>query len=357
MSNKTGAGNYFEDFQLGQVIEHATPRTVTEGDVALYCALYGSRFALQSGDSFAMDIGYEAAPIDDMLVFHMVFGKSVPDVSLNAVANLGYAGGRMVTPVYAGDTLMAKSEVIGLKETSNGKTGIVYVHTIGENQKGELVADFVRWVMVNKKDPVNPAPNIPDDGPVVPELPDQVTADHLAAPTDLDMSEYSFTLAGSPHTWEDYEVGEKIDHVDGFTVEEAEHQLATRLYQNTARVHFNQHTEKDGRFGKRIVYGGHVISICRSITFNGLANAFKVAAINGGRHVAPIFAGDTVYAWSEVLGKMELPGHPGIGALRLRTVGLKDTSARDFPYKNIEGKYDPAVVLDFDYTVLMPRKV
>lgn len=350
MSDKTGAGNFFEDFELGQVIEHATPRTVTEGDVALYCALYGSRFAVQSADSFAMDIGYEAAPIDDLLVFHVVFGKSVPDISLNAVANLGYAGGRMIAPVYAGDTLSARSEVIGLKETSNGKTGIVYVHTIGENQKGELVADFVRWVMVNKKDPTSPAPEA-----VVPELPDCVTAEHLAAPTDLDMGEYNFALAGSAHTWDDYEVGEKIDHVDGFTVEEAEHQLATRLYQNTARVHFNQHTEKDGRFGKRIVYGGHVISICRSITFNGLANAFKIAAINGGRHVSPIFAGNTVYAWSEILDKMELPGHPGVGALRVRTVGLKDQNADGFPYKDDEGKYDPAVVLDFDYTVLMPR--
>lgn len=352
MSIKTGAGNFFEDFQLGQVIEHATPRTVTEGDVALYCALYGSRFAVQSADSFAMDLGYEAAPIDDLLVFHIVFGKSVPDVSLNAVANLGYAAGRMVSPVYAGDTLSSRSEVIGLKETSNGKTGIVYVHTVGQNQRGELVADFVRWVMVNKKDPSSPAPDA-----LVPELPESVTAEHLAAPTDLDMSEYNFTLAGSVHTWNDYAVGEQIDHVDGFTVEESEHALATRMYQNTARVHFNQHTEKDGRFGKRIVYGGHVISICRSITFNGLANAFKIAAINGGRHVAPIFAGDTVYAWSEVLDKMDLPGHPGVGALRLRTVGLKDQNAQGFPYKDGEGKYDPAVVLDFDYTVLMPKRI
>jgi len=353
---KTGTGNFFEDFQLGQVLEHATPRTVTEGDVALYCALYGSRFAVQSADSFAMDIGYEAAPIDDLLAFHVVFGKSVADVSLNAVANLGYAAGRMVTPVYAGDTLSAGSKVIGLKETSSGKTGIVYVHTIGENQRGELVADFVRWVMVNKKDPSTPAPNVPESGPVAPDLPDCVTAEHLAAPTDLDMAEYNYQLAGSPHAWDDYVVGEQIDHVDGFTVEEAEHQLATRLYQNSARVHFNQHSEKDGRFGKRIVYGGHVISICRALSFNGLGNAFKIAAINAGAHVSPIFAGDTVYAWSEVLDKMELPGHPGVGALRLRTVGLKDKTAGDFPYKDEAGKYDPAVVLDFDYTVLMPRR-
>ena len=75
------------------------------------------------------------------------------------------------------------------------------------------------------------------------------------------------------------------------TVEEAEHQMATRLYQNTARVHFNQFTESKGRFGRRLIYGGHVISLARALSFNGLANAFHIAGINGGRHVAPLFAG------------------------------------------------------------------
>src|SRR6201982_1985923 len=133
---KTNAGNFFEDFRLGQVIEHATPRTVTAGDVALYIALYGTRFAVQSSDVFAQAIGYPRAPIDDFLVFHIVFGKSVPDISLNAVANLGYAGCRFLAPVYPGDTLSATSEVIGLKENSSRKTGIVFVRSPGFNQTG-----------------------------------------------------------------------------------------------------------------------------------------------------------------------------------------------------------------------------
>jgi 2-methylfumaryl-CoA hydratase len=138
------------------------------------------------------------------------------------------------------------------------------------------------------------------------------------------------------------------------TVEEAEHQLATRLYQNTARVHFNLFTEKQGRFGRRLIYGGHVISIARALSFNGLANAFHIAAINGGRHVAPLFAGDTVFAWSQLLSRAELPGRGDVGALRVRTIATKDRPCADFPYKT--GKdYDPAVILDLDYWVLMPR--
>ena len=349
---KTNSGNFFEDFRVGQEIVHATPRTVTSGDVALYTALYGGRFAVQSADSFAQAIGYERAPVDDLLVFHVVFGKTVPDISLNAVANLGYADLRFLAAVYPGDTLNAVSDVIGVKETSKGDSGIVYVRSSGFNQDGVKVLEYVRWVLVRKRNNASPAPEA-----VVPTLPSALEADQLGdAVPFIDASAWDHHLSGSRHFFGDYQPGERIDHVDGMTIEEAEHQLATRLYQNTAKVHFNQHTEKDGRFGKRIVYGGHVISLARSFAFNGLANSFRVAAINGGRHVAPIFAGDTVYAWTEVVEKITLDGRDDIGALRLRMIAAKDRACADFPDKGEDGKYDPAVVLDFDYTVLMPRR-
>ncbi len=352
--SKNNPGNFFEDFRLGQVLKHATPRTVTAGDQALYTALYGSRFALQSSDVFAQACGLPAAPVDDLLAFHVVFGKTVPDVSLNAVANLGYADGRFLAPVYPGDTLAAESEVVGLKENSNGKTGVVYLRSRGVNQRGEAVMEYTRWVMVRKRDESAPAPEA-----VLPELPEAVTADRLVMPAGLDFAGFDDEAAGSAHRWDDYAVGEKIDHGDAMTIEESEHQLATRLYQNTARVHFNQHVESQGRFGRRIVYGGHVISLARSLSFNGLGGAVKLAAINAGTHAAPSFAGDTIYAWSEVLDRIEIPGRSDLGALRLRTVATKDQACADFPYRSIgedgKSRYDPAVVLDLDYTVLLPR--
>ncbi len=155
----------------------------------------------------------------------------------------------------------------------------------------------------------------------------------MRVPFDLRGRVYDTTLAGSPWLWDDYEVGERIDHIDAMTIEEAEHMLAARLYQNTARVHFNQHAEREGRFGRRIVYGGHVMSLARSLSFNGLTNALGVAAINGGRHVNPIFAGDTVYAWSEVLDQQELPGQEEVAALRVRTIATKDRPCDDFVRK------------------------
>ena len=347
---KTNPGHYFEDFRIGQVLTHATPRTVTTGDTALYTALTGSRFALQSSDEFARNLGHPRSPIDDLLTFHIVFGKTVADISLNAVANLGYAGCRFLAPVYPGDTLTAESEIIGLKENSNGQTGVVYVRSTGTNQNGVIVLDYVRWVMVRKRDATAPAPH-----EVLPYLPKALTPDEIGEACPRTAREnFDFTMSGAPHRFDDYAKGECIDHVDGMTVEEAEHQIATRLYQNTAKVHFNQYAEGQGRFGRRLIYGGHVISLARALSFNGLGNGFHIAAINAGRHVAPLFAGMTVFAWSEILDSEPLPCRDDFGALRIRTVATKDRPCSDFPFKEGEN-YDPSVILDLDYWVIMPR--
>ncbi len=346
---KISAGRFFEDFRIGETIRHATPRTVSEGDLALYTALYGARFAPQSSRAFALGLGFPAQPVDDLITFHVVFGKTVPDISLNAVANLGYADGRFHRPVYPGDTLATVSEVVGLKPTSGGDAGVVYVRSTGTNQRGETVLDYVRWVLVRRR---TQGP-LPGEGHV-PDLPKAVTPDRIAyALPALDRARWDDALAGSPHRWGDYQPGEKIDHVDGMTTEEAEHQLATRLWQNTAKVHFDAHAAKDTRFGKRLIYGGHVISLARALSFNGLANLAFIAAINAGRHVAPLFAGDTVYAWSEVLETARLPGRDDLGALRLRLVATKNRPCGDFPLKAGEG-YADGVILDLDYWGLMP---
>ena len=340
--SKTNPGNFFEDYRIGQVIRHAVPRTVAEGERALYHALYPARHALYSSDEFAAACGLESSPMDDLIAFHIVFGKTVPDISLNAVANLGYAEGRWLLPVWAGDTLRSESEVIGLKENSNGKSGVVYVRTRGLNQMDEVVLEYVRWVMVRKRDASAPAP-----APVVPDLAKVVDPADLVIPEGLDFSDYDFDLAGEPHRFGDYTVGEVIDHVDGVTVEEAEHMLATRLWQNTAKVHFDATFREDG---KRLIYGGHVISMARALSINGLANAQMIVALNGGAHANPCFAGDTIRAWSEVLDKAET-GAPGVGALRLRLVATKGKAGA---LKGEDGKYLPEVLLDLDYWALVP---
>lgn len=340
---KTNAGRFFEDYRVGEVIKHAVPRTVSAGERALYHMLYPARHALYSSDVFAQDCGLSASPLDDMAAFHVIFGKTVPDVSLNAVANLGYAQGRWLLPVWPGDTLRSQSEVIGVKQNSNGKTGVVYVRTTGLNQHDETVMEYVRWVMVRKGDVDAPAPET-----VVPELPKVMDPADLVIPKGLDFTGYDFDLAGEPHRWGDYEVGERIDHVDGVTIEEAEHMMATRLWQNTAKVHFDTSARPDG---SRLIYGGHVISMARALSFNGLANAQMVVGLNGGAHANPCLAGDTVRAWSEVLDKADTPA-PGVGAIRLRLVATK--GGPPFALRGDDGKYLPDVLLDLDYWALIP---
>lgn len=351
--SKTFRGNFFEDFKVGQKFRHATPRTVSVGDMSLYTALYGSRFAVQSSDEFAKNIGFSGSPVDDLLTFHIVFGKTVPDVSLNAVANLGYADCRFLTPVFPGDTLDARSEVIGLRQNSNGSSGIVYVRSSGFNQHGETILRFVRWVMVKKRDLDAPAPDT-----TIPDLPKSVMPAHLATKLPpIKVDRFDRAVSGSRYFWNDYEEGEFIDHEDGVTIEEAEHQMATRLYQNTAKVHFNVIAQKKSRYARRLIYGGHVMSLSRAISFNGLGNAFHLCAINSGEHLSPCFAGDTIFAYTRILEKKTLPHREDLAVLRLRTHAIKNIQFTELAEKSGIEKQSGNLLLDLNYWVAIPVQI
>jgi 2-methylfumaryl-CoA hydratase len=120
-------------------------------------------------------------------------------------------------------------------------------------------------------------------------------------------------------------------------------------------VHFDAHAQASSRFGKRLVYGGHIISMARALSFNGIENAAHLVALNAGTHANPAFAGDTIYAWSEIVEKAEVPGRHDAGFIRLRTVALKNREASGFPARTPEGAYAPEVILDIDCWAVMPR--
>ncbi|NOT15110.1 MAG: MaoC family dehydratase [Methylotenera sp.] len=351
ISNKINAGRFFENFQLGEVIQHATPRTITAGDTSLYIALYGSRNPLHCAEPFAQSLGYKSTPIDDLLAFHIAFGKTVPDISVNAVANLGYADVRFLQPVFVGDTLGTSSEVIGLKQNSSGKNGVVYVRSTSVNQHNLPVLSWVRWVMVHKNNLDAPAPET-----AIPALPAFIEAEHLTIPQNFSTARFDAKNINGQYFCEDYQVGERINHPSGMTINESDHSLATRLYQNNARLHFDAHAMQSSTFGKRLVYGGVVISACRALSFEGLENALCIAAINAGTHANPSFAGDTIYTFTEVLDRWELANRADIGALRLRMVGLKNAQPSEISEIKQFNSYHPNVVLDLDYTVLMPKR-
>jgi 2-methylfumaryl-CoA hydratase len=350
---RRSGGNFFEDFSLGQEFRHAIPRTVTSGDVALYNALSGARFAINASVTFARACGLPDAPLDDLLVFNMVSGRTVTDIGVNALRSLGYAELRFGACVYTGDTLHAVSTIIGLREGSGRQNGIVWARSRGLNQRDELVVEYVRWLVVERRTSLSPI--APPREAVVPELQERVPVESLVLPSGLDLGGYDTALAGGSRRWGDYTVGERIDHFGGVTIEEAEQQMAARLYSSPARVHFDRRRAATTAFGRRVVYSGHVLSLIRALTFEGLANAFRIAAINAGRMIAPVGSGDTLYAWSEIVERTVLPERDDVGALRVRTVGVRDHECHDFPDKTTDGKDHHAIVLDIDYTVLVPR--
>jgi len=349
INNKINMGNFFEDFSIGQKIIHPLPRTISEGDVSLYIAFTGSRFALHSSNEVANQMGYDKRPIDDTLMFHLTFGKSVQDVSLNAIANLGYAEIAFPNPVYIGDTVSMTSDVIGLKENSNGKSGVVYVHSIGVNQNGDEVLNFKRWVMVHKKDKenssgINEVPTFAKTTPIL----DKINLPEIKC-VDTDST-------GGKFFFEDYEAGERLNHPDGITVDNSDHTLATKLYQNNAKVHFNDHMMKSSPMGQRLMYGGIVISMARTLSFNGLQNAQNIYSINSGAHANPTYAGDTIYAYTEVLETIDHK-REDLGLLRLRTIAVTNQKSSEIENpKGEDGKYLKNVVLDLDYTVVIPKK-
>ena len=344
-------GYFFEDYAVGRRFHHVTPRTLSAGDAALYIALTGARAPVHCCKPLALAMGHRDIPLDDFLVFNVAFGKTVPDISYNAVANLGYADLRFLAPVYAGDTLTCESVVLGVKENSSGKSGVVYVRSRAFNQDGAEVLGWVRWVMVARR-------KAAEDGrthaPEVPALPKEVEPARFAVPAFLKPAALEPRFTGSAKLWEDFTPGDVIDHPGGMTLEESDHMLATRLYQNTARIHFDAVAARNNSFGRRLVYGGHVISVCRALSYEGLENAFAVAAIHAGSHANPTFAGDTLYCRHEVIGRDKVPGRQDVGALRLRMIATKNLSMANLP--PLESERNAAIVLDLDYSVLIGRR-
>ena len=352
----TPQGNFYEDFSLGQVFTHGVPRTITEADASLYLALTGSRFALHCASPIASVCGFEKTPLDNFLVFHIAFGKTVNDISLNAVANLGYAEVDFDKPCFTGDTLFVSSEVIGLKENSNGKNGVIYVLSKAFNQNQQLVVSWIRWVMINKKISSEPSTQA-----IIPEFKNQVNPEHLSIPEQANFSQWENSWSDNQIKFEELNIGDSIFHSDGITINDSDHSLATRLYQNNARVHFDQHLMNESHHGRRLVYGGHIISLCRALSYNGLGNTLWLSAINGGTHANPSFAGDTIYCQTEILDKQTITDREDIGLVKVRMLGIKNNRPdnMDFLYKT-EGNrtlYHNDLVLDINFWALMIKSI
>lgn len=334
---------------MGETLEHAMPRTVTEGDVALYKALCGPRFALQSSDEFARQVGLPCAPVDDLLTFNLVLGQSTSDVAANAGAHRGCRHACFGAAVYPGDTLTARSTVTGLAPGSDSPSGAVYFDTVGVNQDGAPVLSVPQRIEVSTREG-----NAPCAATQIPSVAETVDPSDMSLPLGLRVKEWSYVHARAPHRWGDYAPGEIIDHGSGVTPQGAEHKLASRLLGSVSAEPINPHVASDAAVVSDAMSGGYLFSLARSLSYRGLENTFGLLAINGVEYCNPMFAGDTLYASTEVLERFKLPGVEKVGALRLRLVATKNRAPCTAPTPDGNGRSARDVVLHVDYVAAVP---
>ena len=307
-------GHFLEDFTPGAVFRHKRGKTVTDGLFTIFTDFSMTTNPLAKNLRYAQAYGYRGLVVHPGLVMLVVFSQSVEDVSENARANLEYIDMRFGVPVYIGDTLEAETRVLGVRpSSSNPSLGVVHVQTTGRNQHGEVVLTFQRKVQVWKNDL------------------DAEVANEEAAPEDVPLSlglpEYDATrryaeLAhlSNPDTYfEDFRAGDVLEHSRGRVVT-TDHIMLTGILDNTSQVHCNQWMveQEPERYvgGQLIVFGGIPFNLCLGISCADVGdNALADIRYATGRHTAPIFAGDTVFASTEIRATRDFPGRPDLGVV------------------------------------------
>ncbi len=151
-SHERPFGRYLEDFEVGDIYKHWPGKTITEADDHLFCMITMNHHPLHTNTWFAEnETVHKKNVVVGNLVYSLVLGMSVADVSGAAIANLEIETLRHSKPTFHGDTIYAETRVLAKRETSKGDRGIVEVETKGLNQRGEEVCYFKRKVLVWKK--------------------------------------------------------------------------------------------------------------------------------------------------------------------------------------------------------------
>jgi 2-methylfumaryl-CoA hydratase len=315
-------GNFLEDFRLGQLFRHKGGRTVTEGLTAHFTDFSFTANPLHRNLRYAQRYGYEAMPITPGLVMAVAFSQTVEDISENARANLEYIDMRFGATVYVGDTIETETTVLGVKSSaSRPELGVVHVQSIARKQTGQIVIAYQRKVQVFKHD--NGASL--DEGEIA------------AAPVDVELELPAYDanagyaelahLSNSDTYFEDFTPGDTIEHSRGRVMTD-EHIFLTGMLDNTSQVHCNQTMiDRDpSRYlgGKLVVYGGIPFTLCLGLSSPDISdNSLGDIVYKTGRHTAPIFSGDTVFASTEIKGKRDYPGRPDLGQLDVTLRGHK----------------------------------
>jgi 2-methylfumaryl-CoA hydratase len=315
-------GNFLEDFRLGQLLRHKGGRTITEGIAAHFTDGSYTANPLHKNLRYARAYGFERLLAPPGLVMAVAFSQTVEDISENARANLEYIDMRFGAPVYIGDTIETETTILGVKGSSrNPDRGVAHVQSIARNERGEVVIAYQRKVQVFKLDENAKL----DEGEIEPR---PVDVEPVLPPYDPKAGYAELAHLTNDDTYfEDFTPGDTIEHSRGRVMTE-EHIFLTGMLDNLSQVHCNQTMiDRDpARYlgGRLVVYGGIPFALTLGLSSPDISdNSLCDIVYPTGRHTAPIFAGDTVFASTEIRGKRDFPGREDLGILEVTLRGHK----------------------------------
>jgi 2-methylfumaryl-CoA hydratase len=352
-------GNFLEDFEPGQVFRHKGGKTVTEGLFSTFTEFAMTSNPLAKNLRYARTYGYKGMPLPPGVTMLVAFSQTVEDVSENARANLEYIDMRFGAPVYVGDTIEVETRVLGVRPSSSRPNlGIVHVQSTARKNIGSLdesiVMTWQRKVQVYKRD---------EDADLhAGEIePDRIECD-LWIPDYEPERDYKALahLSGPDSYFEDFEPGTRIEHSRGRTMTD-EHIHLTAILDNTSQVHCNQHmidlNPKQYVGGQLIIFGGIPFVLCLGLSSPDVGdNALGDIAYATGRHTAPLFAGDTVFAATEILGKRDLDGRPDLGIVDCRLLGHKFVRAEGEEHEEAPAGWKKVPIFELDRAVAVKRR-
>ncbi|MED5261894.1 MAG: MaoC family dehydratase [Myxococcota bacterium] len=352
-------GNFLEDFRPGQVFRHKGGKTVTEGLFALFTDFSMATNPLSKNARYARAHGYRDVVCPPGLVMVTAFSQTVEDISENARANLEYIDMRYGAPVYIGDTIEVETRILGVRPSSSRPNlGIVHVQSTARKNLGAddeaVVMTWQRKVQVYKDDDAIDVEGFevePEDVDCSLWLPDYAPKADYAGLAHLSSPDSYF---------EDLEPGTRIEHSRGRTVTD-EHIQLTGILDNTSQVHCNQQmidwNPKQYVGGKLIIFGGLPFILCLGLSGPDIGdNALGDVLYTTGRHTAPLFAGDTVFAATEVLEKEDFPGRPDLGLVKTRLHGHKFERDEGAAHADAPEGWKKTPIFELDRQVAVKRR-
>lgn len=301
---------------------------MTEGLLAHFTDFSFTANPLHKNLRYAQAYGFKGILAPPGLVMAIAFSQTVEDISENARANLEYISMRFGAPTYVGDTIETETTVLGVRPSaSRPELGVIHVQSVARKQNGEIVIAYERKVQVFKDDREAAL----DEGQIEPA---RIDVEPFVPPYDSarDYAELAH-LTNDDTYFEDFNEGDTIEHSRGRMMTD-EHIFLTGMLDNTSQVHCNQTMiDRDpGRYlgGRLVIFGGIPFLLCLGISCPDVAdNSPCDIEYKTGRHTAPIFAGDTVFASTEISGKRDLSGREDLGVLSVTLRGHKFERAGD----------------------------